>query len=325
MPPSHVTVVANPAAGGGKFPRIQEAFLEIMRGAGLTVRVHTSGRPGDCELLAQNAPRDTLVCAAGGDGTVSEVINGLRLNTNRRQETDLLRLAIFPCGTGNDFAMAVGLPEDPLSAARSFVTGTFATVDCGLVSWRGAQENEAGGEVERDAPQFERLFCNVVGMGMDAAAARRASGWKRWLGKSAYTAAAVATLAGWPQTGMRLVSGESGDVVMSTDRGLFVSVCNGPRSGGDFVLTPSASVADGRLDYCAVESPGFFRGLRLLPGVRHGRHVVEPEVATGNGTEFEVRATQPLDMHIDGELLDERVVFMRARVLPRAVEVLVGP
>ncbi len=294
-------VVANPSAGGGAFSRVEGVLLEAFVRAGWSVEVHQSTGQGDCERLAAQAPRGALVCAAGGDGTVSEVVNGLRRVGFRNA------LAVLPCGTGNDFALALGLPPDPGVAAGRIVESSPRRVDVGVVAWESA--GAAG----------ERVFCNVVGVGLDATAAKKASGLKRFIGTLAYRVAAIRTLALW--RGMNTTVAFGGTEELSLPRALFVSVCNGPRSGGDFLLAPGATIDDGLLDICAVARTGFWRGIRLLPGVKHGRHVVEPEVVIRRNDRATVAVTPAQDLHIDGELLAERVLALNFELLAGALVV----
>ncbi len=333
---NRITVVANPAAGSGRFRRLQGEFVSILQRDGWDVDLQMSGKPGECQSLAAAVPSGVMVCAAGGDGTVNEVVNGI-LGSGHDNE-----LAVFPCGTGNDFADAVGLPVDPLKAASLFMRGGRRSVDVASLAWRAAGESpgERPGEVPGESPgevsgeaagtapverqRHARYFCNVVGIGFDATAARRATRWKRLFGGHAYTVAILETLARWQpaRVAVRTRSAESGDLhLLEIDRGMFVSVCNGPRSGGAFLLTPDAQIDDGLLDVCSVAYPGLFRSLRLLPGVRRGTHITAPEVTIKQAVEVSVAFGTSQDLHIDGELVSGAVEEVVVSVHPRAITV----
>lgn len=314
-------MVANPAAGSARFGRLRKSLVSILEADGWAVEVNESRSPGDCAKVAAATPPGIVVCAAGGDGTVNEVVNGLLEAGSTNPVT------VFPCGTGNDFAMAIGLPEDPLEAASAYSRGVNRLVDVGSVSWRTQAEYPSSGAGTWNG---KRYFCNIVGMGLDAAAARRAIRLKGVFGSLSYTVAVVGTLARWTASRLRihlvnsrierLEPQESIDI----PRGMLVSICNGPRSGGAFLLTPDAMIDDGLLDVCAVAYPGFLRGLRLLPGVRHGLHVTEPEVSIRRVTEVTCSFEQNQDLHIDGELVGDTVREVLVRVHPQALTVIGG-
>lgn len=283
----------------------QSRLSSILSASGWVVSSVGTAEKGGAVRLAREAPRGAVVCAVGGDGTVNEVVNGL-LSAGRDDV-----LAVLPCGTGNDFVEALGWPTDPAAVAAGLATAERVSVDCGEI------------DIDSGAGVQTRFFCNVVGAGMDAATAERAQRLKPLLGAFAYVVSAVSTLASWSPFELTLAKPAAKEV-QRFERALFVSVCNGPRSGGTFRVAPDATLTDGLLDVCAVEFPGFLRALRLLPGVTKGKHVAEPEVHTGTGSLFELFFSRPQPIHIDGELAAERVTSMRVRVLESRLSVL-GP
>ena len=303
----HIVIIANPAAGGGRFARIERRMIKELRSGGFSVDVERSTGPGDCESFARAAPKGAIVCAAGGDGTVSEVVNGVLSGNGKHVVT------VIPCGTGNDFAMAIGLPEEPLKAVDALRTAVERRVDCGRVSWTGPLGVRS------------RYFCNAAGIGLDAAASRCAVRWKSIFGKASYTLAAVATLLRWPDASLRVDYDHPGDGVIELDAGLFACACNGARSGGGFLLAPEATVTDGVLDICVVRKPGLMRALRLLPRVRRGTHTEAEEVTLVRTRRASITFDRVLDVHVDGEILGDRVRSLRVEILKGALAVFAPP
>jgi YegS/Rv2252/BmrU family lipid kinase len=202
------------------------AALATLRGRFGRVPVYPVAGPGDAEALAGELAREVdVLLVFGGDGTVHEVANGLPLPAGG----DGPLVALLPGGTGNDLARALGLPPDPVAAARALADARPRPVDmldCG-----------------------PRRAANGINAGFAAAAtevlSRRV---KRALGPAAYVAGGV--VAGlrpptWParvEVEGRVVDGEA----------LAVVVGNGGSFGGGHWLLPDADVGDGLLDVLVV-------------------------------------------------------------------------
>src|SRR5271163_2135811 len=137
-----ILVIFNPAAGRGRSlaKRLSRVVAELEH-QGFTVTVLTTQAPGDAERLAREADLAfDLIVAAGGDGTVNEVANGIFAASRP--------LAVLPLGTGNVLANEIGLPRDPRRLARVIADGTPQPI------WPG----RAG----------DRLFLAMTGVGFDA-------------------------------------------------------------------------------------------------------------------------------------------------------------
>jgi diacylglycerol kinase (ATP) len=219
-----VTAACIAHAGASAFAALPAA-LAALRGRFGRVPVHLASDPGDAEALAAELAADAdVLLVFGGDGTVHEVANGLPLPAG-----DGPLVVLLPAGTGNDLARGLGLPPDPVAAARALAGGRPRRVDlldCG-----------------------PRVAANGVNAGFAAAATEVLSPRaKRLLGPAAYLAGGL--LAGarppsWParvEVGGRAVEGQA----------LAVVVGNGGSFGGGHRLLPDADVADGLLDVLVV-------------------------------------------------------------------------
>lgn len=282
-----VTMVVNPRAGRGHSRRVAGQVAGTLRAAGWEVEIVTTEAPDHAEALAREAASHTdLVVACGGDGTLSEVLNGLF-------GTDV-PAALLPVGTGNDFARSLGLPRDPDEVAFGILGGAESRVDLLQVAETG------------------RVAINVMGVGFDATVAARMNRHTRGGGLGAYLLAVLIELRRYRMTELSLqVDGEQWE-----GRALLVAVANAESYGAGMRIAPSASVTDGLLDVVLVKPMSRLRFLWTLPKVFTGRHVNHPAVRYWQAREVTLRTSEPVPVLIDGDLRNETPVTVR--VLPRA-------
>ncbi len=261
-PFAHVLVIYNPAAGSRRRRRF-ERVIGALAAAGMRVTVVHTARSGHAEALAREAARsgETLVVAAGGDGTIAEVANGLA--------GCAVTLGVIPIGTANVFAHELGLPFAPAAIAASLVAGRTRAVLPGRA---------------RFADGRTRLFVQMLGVGLDAAVvAALDSGLKRRIGKGAYVFETARQILTWryPRLALRL-DGETAEAAQ-------VIATKGRFYGGRFRLAPGARPDRPGFTACLFPRGGALHALRaglalplgLLPaigGVIH-RHVDELAVA----------------------------------------------
>lgn len=299
-------ILFNPAARGGRNRHLRGALEAAVREAGLDARIVDTRGVGDAEHLARTASADVVV-AAGGDGTIHEVVNGL-VGTGAA-------LGVLPFGTGNDFARALGVPAPLADAVRALADTEPVPIDAGRVRWE--EPDGPGGSASH-----ERLFANCLGMGFDAHAAFLAARTKWIGGRAAYLAAVLRTLWVWrrPSVHARVAlasvqtapspAGADGlsaedEMDLALDGPLFLcEVGNGHSVGGGFLLTPDARPDDGLLDVCLVRHLTTRRALHLLPQTFTGAHVGAPEVRMDRTRHLVVDVvTGALALQADGEAL----------------------
>ncbi|MCW0180272.1 MAG: diacylglycerol kinase family lipid kinase [Zavarzinia sp.] len=246
--PRHLAIIYNPVAGRRRGRRFHAA-LAALRGAGIEVALHETEAPGHATTLARRlADRvgavDTIV-AAGGDGTINEVVNGLAGTA--------MPLGIIPLGTANVLALELGLPRGPGAVAAVLAAGRTRPIGLGLA-------RSASGE---------RHFVVMAGVGYDAhVVAGVSTRWKRRLGKLAYVGEMLRQLGRFHFTPYRL-SFNGGAAVEAAS----AIIANGRHYGGGFVCAPAADLGNGRLDAClfgdggplAAVKYGFALGLDLVP------------------------------------------------------------
>ncbi|MEN6547598.1 MAG: diacylglycerol kinase family protein [Armatimonadia bacterium] len=282
-----VTMIVNPQAGRGHSSRVAGQVAGTLRAAGWEVDIAVTTAPEHAETLAREAASDTdLVVACGGDGTLSEVLNGLF-------GTDV-PAALLPVGTGNDFARTLGLPRDPGEAAFALLRGAERRVDL-------LQVVETG-----------RVAINVMGVGFDATVAATMNRHTRRGGLGAYLLAVLIELGRYRMTDLSLqIDGEEWE-----GQALLVAVANAQSYGAGMRIAPRASVTDGLLDVVLVEPMNRLGFLCTLPKVFTGRHVKHPAVRYWQAREVTLRTSMPVPVLIDGDLRGETPVTIR--VLPQA-------
>lgn len=248
-----------------------------LRSAGHEVEPRLTFEAGDALRMARAgaAAGVDLILVAGGDGTVNEVVNGVV------QEAWSGSLGIVPLGTGNDFALGLGIPEPVSEAVAAAVSGRDRTVDVPRVN--------------------DRRFVNVSTGGFGATATEDTpEETKRLLGPLAYLVTGVQKFTELRPSRARFTSPDGdrydGDV-------LLYAVGNGRRTGAGSLVTPRAELDDGELDVVVV--PGMTRVdfMALIPRLRAGTHLDHPDVLSFRTDRLVVESEESLSVNADGEAL----------------------
>jgi YegS/Rv2252/BmrU family lipid kinase len=219
-------VIFNPAAGGDRAGR----FRQYLTGLGNCKLKPTTG-PGAARFLAAEAVREGIetIIAAGGDGTLNEVLNGIGDVPGGFEKA---RLAVMPLGTVNVFASETRIPPAPEAAWKVVEQGKERSIDLPEITF------QANGEWK------SRFFIQMAGAGLDALAVELVdSRLKQRIGRLAYVWAGLKALTR-PQ-GVIQVASQTKSI-----SGELVIICNGKFYGGKFAFCPRAEYADGRLDVC---------------------------------------------------------------------------
>lgn len=287
-------LVVNPAAAGGRVGRQWPAIRARLRSVGLDAPEVLTEAPGHATVLAAGAVGrgERLVVAAGGDGTICEVVQGL-------QDAGGATLGVLPLGTGNDAARTLGVPLRLEAAARALLEGATRRVD--LI--------RAG----------DRVVLNAIGIGLLGAINVNAARIKVVRGISAYLAAAAGTLFSYRCPEITLTDGRFD----FHGRMTILAIHNGVTTGGGFRLTPAAVPDDGLLDACLVAETGVpGRLARLVAGVRGtlGKRSGSYELRFST---LELGTATRLPCHFDGNPSHVEPPGMRFTVLAMAQEVVV--
>ncbi|RWB22425.1 MAG: diacylglycerol kinase family lipid kinase [Mesorhizobium sp.] len=259
-----VGVVLNPIAGGGKLKRHWPEVAASLKKHFGEFDLRETQTSGDAERLAIDLAVDgcNLVIAAGGDGTASEVADGLlqaEFETGRTSE-----LGLLPCGTGIDFARGLGLPDDIEEALARIAGASARKIDAGRISY-----------IDDHGALASRHFINIASLGLSGVTDRAVNADKR------KGQVSVKALFFW-RTVLEFLRYRFQEVRITIDDGepiearmALVAVANGKFFGGGMMIAPDADLSDGQFDIVIVRAQnklGLIRDIRLLYGGRHRNH-----------------------------------------------------
>jgi diacylglycerol kinase (ATP) len=296
---SGVMVFVNSKAGGGRAPSHLGQIQKLFESNQVKAQFVMTNSAAELERSAQEAilQRQRAFFAMGGDGTFQALANAAF-------GTDAL-LGVLPFGGGNDFAAALGLPDDPVKAAETLLRGHPRFVDLARV---------------RTAEGRTRLYAGGGGIGLDAEAALYANGvFRHFPGRLRYVASALRALAGYVPIEVRLEFPES-DFSPTNSQALLASVLNTPTYGAGVRLAPGADIGDGLLEVVLLEKLSLFEVAALLP-----RLIASGEVRTSHLRRWRIRRVRLTTarsclFHGDGEIIGPTPVEIE--VVPRAIQVL---
>jgi diacylglycerol kinase (ATP) len=273
-------VILNPNARGARTQRLRSQVENLARGSVLL----TTAGTGQAEALARNAAEEGYekIVAAGGDGTINEIVNGIANHHN-------VALGLLPLGTMNVFAAELGLPLNDLAAC-----------------WQIIQRNR----VDRvDLPRANRKhFVQLAGVGLDAQAVKETShAFKRSFGPLSYLISAVQIASRTPPV-LRIESEDA----MSAE-GSFVLVGNGRLYGGRFPFFKQAVMNDGLLDVIVFKRLSYVDIIRYLQDVVFTPQISSPEVDYFQTKHLRVTSDESVPVEIDGELVGNCPVEFKIR------------
>jgi YegS/Rv2252/BmrU family lipid kinase len=307
-----VKVILNPYAGRGRGEQLAAQIRSALTQAGLVFDlVETTGVGHGIDLARQaRAEGYTTIVAAGGDGTVSEVINGMAQATPAGLPVG--PLGILPVGSGNDFAEMAGCALELGAAAQAIAAGRTRAVDLGSVA------------IQSGSATIHRHFDNNLGIGFEAWVTLES--YKiRWLrGAPLYTLAALRALRTCPDPYVDLTwESQNGERHRRSQRSLMISVGNSRRTGGGFFLTPDAQLDDGLLDVAIAADVSRLRILWLLPKALRGTHTGDAAITMMRCHQLSVEMAEPLPIHVDGEVVTRHASRVEVTLQPGRLVVLV--
>ncbi len=286
---SYAVIIGNPNSGRAGSKGYLERCAKILRSGGLEVEVLNTEHPDHATELASTTEAP-LVVAAGGDGTINEVINGLDKDAT---------LGILPLGTANVLARELGLPLDVERACERILRGERVRIDLGVAT------NREG---------VERRFACMAGIGFDAHVVRAVTPrLKRYLRGLAFALMAFKVLVEKDFPSVRVIHGDTTHVTR------FAIVANAHHYGGDFRVSRSGLLTSGELEAILIGRVSVLlrpdilgRILARRPLDRFMRSFTARELrACASGAEVPVQ--------LDGEVWGS--LPMSFRVEPRALEV----
>lgn len=295
-------VIGNPRAGRGRVVRHWDDLLDRLNNAGFEARGQLTEHPGHASELAAAARADgvALVVAAGGDGTVHEVVNGLLAKGPAAIGDAVPTLGLIPAGSGCDYARTFSIPSKLDAAVNHLVAADDRSVDVGELRYQGPSGEEV------------RHFVNIAQVGIGADVAQRATRLPRRLGPGRYALAFALNL-----SGQRTVAAElSIDDETTTGPLTNLVVALGRYFGGGMQIAPDADPSRGRFEV-QVQSGSKLDYALAMPKVFLGTHLPHPKVRQAQAGWIDLRCERPVRVEADGEVLGTTPV--QFSVLPDAL------
>jgi YegS/Rv2252/BmrU family lipid kinase len=273
-------VIANPQARHGETAKLVPVIGQLL--SNLPHEMVLTQCPGHAAELAAASAEFDLVVAAGGDGTVHEVLNGLMaIATDQRPA-----LGLLPTGSGNDTRRTLGIPEGLAQAALTLATGELHRFDVGVCNGI--------------------YFNNSFAAGLDAKVTAKAVEYKvtkqrdgLWLYLTALLHVLFHELDSFS---LRIALDGQPPTVYDT---LIVAATVGPTYGGGFFITPDADPHDGLFDVCMIDPLSLPGALIRLPFVVTGKHTRMKPVHMSRHRTLTIECDTALPAQIDGEVLLE--------------------
>jgi len=306
--PRKVKLILNPMADMGRAWKtandlrpIAQEFKGELTWSGTVYPTHA------VELAKQAAEEGyDMVIAMGGDGTAHEVMNGLMQVPAERRPV----MAVVPIGSGNDFAYSIGMTQKSSHAlAHALNSDNIRPVDIGLMT---------------DEHGRQEYFDNTLGIGFDAVVTIRSHKLPIVKGFLMYLTAVIQTIIlNHNPMHMKIET----EAETWEDKLLMLTLCNGPREGGGFMLAPEAKNNDGKMETVAVTKVSRATMFRLVPEFMKGTHMRFKQVRMGEFKKLTLTSDLPLYIHADGEVFTsfgsnlKKVSF---EILPQALRVVHG-
>lgn len=323
-------LIVNPASGGKRADQWVPQIEASLRQLDIDVSVCYTTKVGDGTDLAAAAIRDGYqrFGIVGGDGTISEVVNGLVQASTPNEPIG--SLAIFPAGSGNDLAATLNLTADPQQFARAIAQESTRTIDICAVA------------VKKKNGTSQRFFINNLGVGLEAAVTQRYEHVNWVQGHLRYVVAALQTIFTYQSTDISSTWNRVETLQLSTERAnlewpdylnhettsqsgktLLITIGNNRRAGGGFYLTPDAKLDDQLIDIGILRHVSKGRLVKLLGQALQGNHTHDPALTMVRTPEITIQSSEPLPVQADGELIALDAIEIAVTVHPQQLQLYV--
>ncbi len=268
------SIILNPVSGGGKASAKLPELEKLLREKNISYRIDKTECAGDAKRLAAKAVADKLtgVIAIGGDGTFSEVVNGIGESG--------LEMLFAPCGTGNDFMRMFKLPKDTIAAVKKQLDSPIRMIDIGKCN--------------------DRYFLNVTGCGFDVDVLLVADKYKETTSAlGAYLRGAYSAIKNYRPMDITLSLDDEKEKKLQAT---VISVGNGGFIGGGMKAVPGASVDDGMFDVMVAGKVTRLSIYVLLMLFAAGKHPLIKKLVTMSRCRKIRIAGKGLHLEADGEI-----------------------
>ena len=281
-----LVIIANPRAGQGKVDKHLAEIERTLADAGLAYRVVRTTHAGHATQAALDALHrgERYLIAAGGDGTVHEVVNGM-FEGGAPVAPDAV-LGIVAAGSGCDLVRSLSLPGDAVQASQHLTGDAFRQIDVGRVTFTSGSS------------MGTRYFANIAEAGIGAAVVARTTTLPAFLGPAKYFCGFWLTLPAFRPATVRVdADGHSFEW-----RAHNVVVANCRFYGGGMQISPKSQPDDGLLDVLVMTGPKA-DAFTMVPKVYRGTHLPHRNVVELRASRVRLEADPPLPIEADGEVL----------------------
>ena len=304
----HTLFIVNPHSARGQTARRWPRLRSIAARHGLDFAEQLTTRAGEATTITRDAIRSGArrIVIIGGDGTVSEAVNGYLDPDGSPLDVEVV-LGLIPSGTGSDLAKSLDLggQDDCLSA---LLGNGSRLIDAARIDFTDGASS-----------QLSRFFVNSAAFGFGGDVAALVNKWRNslpdWIGgRARFALAAIRALNRYSNVPVHIVTDRKNEMRISSD---LLVIGNGRFAGGGMKLTPDSLMDDGLLDLMMTDGATRLDVIRELPRIRRGKHLMNPRVSQIRGREFVITSDTPLAVDADGESIGFTPAHVR--VLPRAV------
>ena len=295
-------VIVNPSSASGSTGEAWPQIASDLRSQYGSFRVLFTKKRGDAAALASETARKgaKFIIACGGDGTISEVANGI-LSSGKDVE-----LGILPSGTGGDFRRTLEIPSQSREAARILSRGRTVKIDVGRVSF-----------VDHHGKEAMRYFVGVASCGMSTKVIERVK-----KDKVSFAASLLQTAVRTEATRLAVQLDDTNERHLNV---LNLCIANARYFGGGMKIAPDAKLTDGKFDVVGIGDLSALKLFTSAPRVYMGSHLSMPEVSHALARKITVRAadrTMEVALEIDGELPGKLPATFQ--IIPEALRVRVN-
>jgi diacylglycerol kinase (ATP) len=301
-------IILNPIAGKGNAAKKLPVIRDYLENSKLEYEIVLTRHAGHGITLAKEhgTPPDTVVIAAGGDGTCNEIINGLMQVKDRKKNPP--HFGVLPIGRGNDFSYGVGIPKDLGEALELIPRQNTRKIDIGEVT---------GGFYPKG-----RFFGNGIGIGFDTIVGLEAAKMKHVHGAASYVIGALKTFLKYPAAPFVELEYNGKKQKLAA---IQVSIMNGSRMGGTLFMAPRAEQDDGKFDLCICKQ--VTRRVLMKTIIRYTKgtqHELE-NIITENTDKLKITAQKGvLIVHADGETICTEGRELEINIHPSALYLING-
>lgn len=293
----HVAAIVNPRSGGGRTGRAWRVISETLEKELGPVRAHFTASPSTPHFLpaaelTRKALKDgaQLVIAVGGDGTISEVVNGFfEAGAPINPEA---HLAILNAGTGGDFRRTFDLPDDAAEGVKHIASGRTRRIDIGRLTF-----------IAEDGQETDRYFDNIASFGLSGETVRAVNSatWQKSLGGNfTFFWATLMTALRHKTRPVRIVTDTGFDRTLNIG---LAAISNGRYFGSGIKMAPEAEPDDGLFDLVVMRDLTFMDLLTGTGSMKEGTHIAGEKVSTARAAWVTATplGTEPVLLDVDGE------------------------